>query len=303
MITPQTEYRELAQALGLGENVRLYLKREDLHPYGSHKGRSIPVMIDMKMAEGVTDFALSSSGNAALAAIRHIQKKNAHGANLSLTVFIGANINPEKKAALMDELTDPNDTRIAIKESPRPLQALFNVIKGIGDGKKTASLRQSTDPDALVGYQALAHEIASVDGLSAVFIPASSGTTAQAIAESFANNSMRTAVHIVQTANVSPLAEAFSKTEKAEQTESSLADAIVDKTGYRKDALVKSVRQTGGTGWIVTNSDIATAQKIIKDTIGVELTGNGALSIAGLMKAQATGMRFKGAVMCVITGR
>ncbi len=297
MITPQTEYPELAQALNIE---RIYLKREDLHPYGSHKGRSIPVMIDMKAATGVTHFAISSSGNAALAAVRHIQKKNLVGANLSLTIFIGKNINPEKKRVLMAEITD---ARIIVTESPRPLQSLFNLIKGIGGvSHAVASLRQSTDSDALIGYQTLANEIAQVADLSAVFIPTSSGTAAQAIAESFINNKVKAAVHIVQTTDTSPIAEAFDK-EKENNDEKSLADAIVDKVAHRKDALVKDIQKTKGSGWIANNEDIRLAQKLIKEKIGIDLTTNGALGIAGLLKAMQKGEKFTGSIVCVVTGK
>ena len=36
----------------------LYFKREDLHPYGSHKGRSITVMIDIYIKEGILSIDL-----------------------------------------------------------------------------------------------------------------------------------------------------------------------------------------------------------------------------------------------------
>ncbi len=39
MITPQEEYPELAKEIVVP---RLFLKREDLHPLGSHKGRQSP---------------------------------------------------------------------------------------------------------------------------------------------------------------------------------------------------------------------------------------------------------------------
>jgi threonine dehydratase len=65
MVTPLEQQKKLAEVIGFSD---LYFKREDLHPYGSHKGRSIPVMIDHYVASGDTTFAISSSGNAALAA-------------------------------------------------------------------------------------------------------------------------------------------------------------------------------------------------------------------------------------------
>src|ERR1035437_8229763 len=73
MLTPQKNYPNLAKALGVSS---LYLKREDLHPYGSHKGRSIPVMIDHYVKDGKRHFAISSSGNAALAAAMYLKELN-----------------------------------------------------------------------------------------------------------------------------------------------------------------------------------------------------------------------------------
>ncbi|HEU5114228.1 MAG TPA: PLP-dependent lyase/thiolase, partial [Candidatus Paceibacterota bacterium] len=253
MITPQKEAPEIARELGIG---RLFLKREDLHPYGSHKGRSIPLMIDMKVAEGARDFVISSSGNAALAALRHIQKKNAEtglindeiksrkkskepapdpSGGLTLTILVGSNMNKAKRAALEAELVDP---RIKIEEVPRPLQALFNLIHA---GKE--SLRQSTDDEALLGYKTLAHEIASTPDLSAVFIGTSSGTTAQALADYFAEHGIGAAVHIVQTRGVSPIARNFAAEEY--EPETSLADAIVDKVAHRGDKLSEALKKSG----------------------------------------------------------
>ncbi|MBX4209115.1 PLP-dependent lyase/thiolase [Candidatus Parcubacteria bacterium] len=291
MLTPQTEEKALAQALGVP---KLYLKREDLHPYGSHKGRSIPMMIDIKVADGAKDFAISSSGNAALAAARHIQKKNSEGHDLTLAILAGEHMNEEKKRALKNEITDE---RITIEETPRPLQALFRLIKG--GGKE--SLRQSTDDDALLGYQSLAHEIAATPELSAVFIGTSSGTTAQALADHFAEHGVHAQIHVVQTAGTSPIAREF-KAEESEP-ETSLADAIVDRVAHRKDTVVKAVEKTGGAGWIASNDDIRRAQSLLQEKACVDATPNGALGLAGLIRALKKGARFSGAVVCVITGK
>mgnify|MGYP001573282831 FL=1 len=160
MITPQTKHPNLAKIIGIS---KLYFKREDLHPHGSHKGRSIPIMIDKKIALGKTDFAISSTGNAALSAVKYIQeknqKKNTNEKPLSLSVFIGKNINPEKKKKLLAEIHDKN---ITIIESTRPLQESLKTDK--------TSLRQSNDPDALVGYETLARELSEIPDLKDIFI-------------------------------------------------------------------------------------------------------------------------------------
>jgi threonine synthase len=291
MVTPQTEAPELAKVLGIP---KLYFKHEDLHPYGSHKGRSIPMMIDMQTAHGATNFALSSSGNAALAALRHIQKRNKDGDGLSLTIFIGQNMNPDKKKALLSEILDE---KIIVKESERPLQALSEHIKNTD----AASLRQSNDPSALLGYKSLAFEIAGTPDLSAVFIGTSSGTTAQALADYFIEHEKEVAVHIVQTTSNSPIAQAIAKGEDPE--EKSIADAIVDKIAHRKDSLKESIEKTHGTAWIASNADIRKAIELLKEKVGIEVTPNGALGLAGFLKALSKGTIFKGAVVCIITGK
>lgn len=291
MITPQTNAPELAKALNIP---KLYFKREDLHPYGSHKGRSIPVMIDMNIREGATRFAISSSGNAALAAIRHIQKLNRAGGSFYLTVFTGEHINPEKKQLLEKEISDE---KVKLQESKRPLQSLFELIKK----EQAVSLRQSNDPDALLGYEALAKEIGETPDLSTVFIGASTGTAAQAIAEYFIKERKQVAVHIVQTTENSTLVKGYGEGEVLK--EKSLADAIVDKIGYRSDHLKVALEQTGGVGWIVSNTEITEAIKLLKEKAQIDATPNGVLCLAGLIKALKSGKKFDGAVVCVITGK
>lgn len=291
MITPQTETKELAGILGVPA---LYFKREDLHPYGSHKGRSIPHMIDIKSEKGARQFVISSSGNAALAAIHHIQKKNSEGGNFSLTVITGEHINPAKKQILQSEI---KDNRITLVESKRPLQMLFEIIRG----KQAESLRQSNDPDALLGYESLAEEIDETPNLSAIFVGASSGTTAQALAEHVVKNKRKVAVYAVQTTENSPLVEKY-QTEKLTK-EKSLADAIVDKIGHRKNALQNALEKTNGSGLVVTNQDIVKAQEMLKKYASIEATPNGILGFAGLLKTLENKTIFNGSVVCVITGK
>ena len=68
MKTPQAPILKLSSALGITTEV--WFKREDKHKYGSQKGRSIPLLIHEQYDLGKTHFVISSSGNAALAAVR-----------------------------------------------------------------------------------------------------------------------------------------------------------------------------------------------------------------------------------------
>jgi threonine dehydratase len=319
-VTPLEAYPKLAKAIGVD---KLYFKREDLHPYGSHKGRSIPVMIDQYLKAGDRRFAISSSGNAALAAALHIKKLGARSLELgvksanspvipakagiqsqttdneepiSLDIFIGQHASPHK-AARLKELADEH-IRVLIKE--RPLQAL---TQAVNEGVR--SLRQSTDDTALIGYESLARELASNPAFQnrsdlSVFIGTSSGTTSQALAAYFLKEKLPIQIHIVQTSSCHPLADAFESYDGPD--EASLADAITDITARRKDALIPLIKKTGGRSWVATNDDIKAAQELTSKNTGLEISTNSALSVAGAMKAVELGYELGETVVCMICG-
>ena len=288
MITPQIEIPKLAQFLNIS---RLFFKREDLHPLGSHKGRSIPLMIDKYASRGEKKFSISSSGNAALAAAKYIKEKNKAGASLSLEIFIGKNIPENKKTGLVS-LADEN---IKVSEKERPLQALFETIN-LG----SKSLRQSTDDLALVGYESLAKEIAETPDLSVIFIATSSGTTAEAIGGFFLARKNPPEIHIVQTSSCHPISEIFDN--RPDLKEISIANSIADKVAHRKGKVVNIIKQTNGFGWIVSNKEIKLAKEKL-ETNNVFISENGALSFAGLCRAVSQGRKFEGAVVCIIGGK
>lgn len=301
MITPMEKQDKLAKALQF-EGAGLYLKREDLHPYGSHKGRSIPVMIDKYIASGYNSFAISSSGNAALAAALYIKELNADdnrkdSSKISLHIFAGKKIAP-KKLGKLEALKDEN---ILLTLDERPLQALF--IKTQDESIK--SLRQSTDDLALLGYESLADELLEIPNLKAIFIGTSSGTTAQALGERFKvssgkKNNEGIEIHIVQTSSCHPIADTNSS--ETARDEISIADAIVDHQAIRKNKLIKIIESSKGQAYIASNEDIRIAQELVHKYAGFEISTNSALSIAGLMKAIYAGKKWNGAVACIIAG-
>ncbi|MSU75688.1 MAG: PLP-dependent lyase/thiolase [Candidatus Magasanikbacteria bacterium] len=331
MKTPQLSFPKLAEALSITNEI--WLKREDLHHYGSHKGRSIPLIISEYRKRGIKNFVISSSGNAALAAILAIQKfnQNNKGEPLKLVVLVGKKIDKEKLSGLKKAIADTiHDTWITIQENERPKQTAFQMEK---DGKGTW-LRQSTDDLALTGYQELAAELAKIPNLSAVFVPTSSGTTAQGLCEGFAALDLNPQIHIVQTeechpmvitsANhpmspsfvrrgdaVSPPARPFGRELKAERGGvalegrggGSLASAIVDKVAHRKTKILEILKNSRGAGWIATNEEIISTIKLVKEKTGIEISPNSALSIVGLKQAIAAGEKWEGAVVCLVTGK
>ncbi|HRH22826.1 MAG TPA: PLP-dependent lyase/thiolase [Candidatus Paceibacterota bacterium] len=290
MITPQTDEKFLAQALDIAS---IILKREDLHPYGSHKGRSIPHMIDHYAKAGREYFAISSSGNAALAAAIHIQKKIEQGKKMHLDIIIGQKIPPQKRE-LLEKHSDGKN--IVIHSVARPLQYLHELCT---QDDSMQNLRQSIDNTALTGYHSLASELETIPHLSAVFMGTSSGTTLEALSDMFHVNKKMIELHAVQTTSCHPIAGSFDESETSEQ---SIADAIVDITAHRKVTVGHALKLSLGSGWIVTNSEIQKAQDMLKKYAQIDATPNGALGLAGLIKALASGKRFSGPVVCIICG-
>jgi len=307
MITPQTKHQKLAKILGL--EVPLYFKREDLHPLESHKGRSIPLMVDTYVKQGYSNFVISSSGNAALAAGLYIKKYNQkHKNKLSLQIFVGEKIDSFKLKTLKKVLSK----NITITQTKNPKQTSFQIDKS-GEAK---ILRQSTDDIALLGYNQLAKELSKIKNLSAVFIPTSSGTTAQGLYNGFKKLKLNPQIHIIQTTAVHPIAEKIllsfpQKRESADiamipvytgTTKTSLAGAIVDIVAHRKETVIVDIKKSHGFGWIAQNKQIQDIIKLVYKTEKIKLSPNSALSIAGLQQAIKSKWKFKGSIVCLITG-
>lgn len=290
MITRNEEYPELAKAL---EIKSVYFKREDMHPYGSHKGRSIPVMIDKYIEKGIRHFAISSSGNAALAAAFHVHKLNEGLTDkIRLDILVGQKITKKK----LHKIEPFKNEFINITMHERPVQTLFNITKD----SNIKSLKQSTDDLALLGYSSLAEELLEIPDLKVIFVAASSGTTAQALAEYFESKKKKIIVHIVQTSSCHPLADSFIDDQQID--EQSIADAIVDHVAPRKERLTKLITDCNGSAWIASNEQIKAAQDITKLHTGLSISTNSALSVAGLMQAVYTGRSWSGPAVCIICG-
>lgn len=294
MITPQPQAKQLAKALGL--KTGLYLKREDLHPYGSHKGRSIPVMIEHYARQGNKNFCISSSGNAAIAAALTINKYNEDKkTKLKLTIFAGENINPEK-LKIIKKLLNKN---VLLKNVSRPKQAAFQLEK-TGAAK---NLRQSTDDIALLGYGGLAKELAKIKNLKAIFIPTSSGTTAQALHEEFVKLKLNPQIHIVQTQSCHPIADSYHRFPISASAEPSIATAIVDNIAHRRAEVADALKTSKGNAWVCDNEEIESAVALLKKTEKIATSANSALAVAGLAQAIKNKWSFGGPIVCILTGR
>ncbi len=320
MFTPQTLAKKLAERLQLDAD--LYLKREDLHPLGSHKGRSLPVMINKYVEQGLENFVISSSGNVALAAALHIKELNRlkHFSTYTLTIFVGEKKEKNKLAEIRrlchsEEVQRPkNPLKSSAKgsfahtqdDSVRLIQVKNPKQQALLSEKSTNAkyLRQSTDDTALLGYQSLAEELSTIKNLSAVFIPTSSGTTAQALHEEFKKIGINPQIHIIQTTACHPIVGSLLNiTPHSLFLTPSIATAIVDKIAHRKNKVAEAIKNSHGQGWIATNEEIKNAQNILQETENIPASPNSILSVVGLLQALQSNTKFTGPVVCLLTGK
>ena len=293
MKTPQKPIPETSKLLQINNEV--WFKFENKHQLGSHKGRSIPVMIQEYIKNGNNSFVISSSGNAALAAIRYVNSHNKNKPNntIKLQVLVGLKINKPKLDALQNEITE----QITISQVENPKQVALSISKNTG----AILLRGSTDDLALIGYGALSEELLKIPNLSAVFIASSSGTSAQGIYEGFKKLNVIPEIHIVQTEYCHPLADYYygkiNYNNSVTNTESSLADAIVDKIGRRKEKIIDVLSNSNGFAWVVNDNEIREAIQILSNVTNENISGNG-----GLKKALNTKRNWPGAIVCIIGG-
>lgn len=164
--TPLQEVPELAAALGVPG---LLVKREDLSPTGSHKARSLGLLISDLLSQGRRQAVISSSGNAAIAAAAY--SKAAGIRTLCL-------ISPLIPRVKLEALLGHGATVVA---SSRPVELLHHASHRWG----LADLRASTHRLGPVAYRGIAAELAEAGRWIAVFTFANSGATALGLDQGF----------------------------------------------------------------------------------------------------------------------
>ncbi len=296
--TPLEQYDSLARRLGLE---KLFIKREDLNPSGSHKDRGVWGMMLGHMDEGVSNFVISSSGNSAISAAYFMQKSQ-NNENNKLYIYISPRMSNEKRERL-DEIVNDNPN-IEVRLSERAKSDAFAFAKESG----FRLLRASVDDRALIGYGDLAREINNqIDGdLSYhIFIPTSSGTTALGLYKSFKTDNIgqtrEISIHIAQSVACNVIAKKFDSDFTPSDT--SLASAIVDTIGHRKKEVIEAVKDSNGFGWVISDDDLIKARELLESYTDICDAGwDSLLSLASLMKAMKTRNDIKNAIL-IFTGK
>lgn len=263
----------------------IYFKCEYKNPTGSHKDRAFAYQISQLYKKGIKKAVISSSGNAAISAVNYCRI-----AGIKLQIFVSGKINRNKLNVL--EKLGCN-----ITTTPKPVSDAFK----FGKKNNAYNLRQSTDPNAPVGYQDIAAEIIKeVNTPDGVFLPVSSGTAAVGISMGFEKLNHTVPVHAVQTDTVHPISSVFDKNFQ-KSSNISLADAIVAKFTPRENEVIKIIQKTHGWGWVISNNQMNIAHDWLQSH-DLKCSYEGASALAALWKARENGFSFKNPV-CLLTGR
>ncbi|MBI4836290.1 MAG: PLP-dependent lyase/thiolase [Candidatus Abawacabacteria bacterium] len=121
----------------------LWIKHEDEHPLGSHKGRSLAYQLSVLTAAGHQRFVLSSSGNAAIAFL-----------SLTPSLQSFAIVSSHIDAAKLHYLQNLSTVGHVIMSSVAP-----NLTRALVKQKEFIDLRPSQSEDAIIGLSSLGFEL------------------------------------------------------------------------------------------------------------------------------------------------
>ncbi len=272
---------ELGALLGLEG---LWLKREDLSPDGSHKGRAMDVMVTGLLREGGDQAVISSSGNAALAAGARCRE---HGLRLLSLV------SPSTPGVKLRRLVAAGGSVVI---SRRPVELLHHAAGAWG----LVDLRASTNPLGPVAYRQIAAELAVAGEWAQLFVFSSSGATALGIAQGF--GALGASVPTINPVEGDPGGEL---TRPWYPGAPSAAPAGVGELGTRKSRLApllrRAVRASGGRGWRVSRGDLLETRRLAEQ-VGLHTSWEGLAALAAAHTAAASGVGGKGRCLVLLTG-
>jgi threonine synthase len=258
----------------------LFLKREDQNITGSAKDRAISFQVENLKKQGIKEAVISSTGNAAISAL-HFCRLN----GIKLVVFVSPKIDKHKLELLQKNSCDIHFSSKAISDA-------FKYSKS----HNAFFLRQSTDPNALIGYQNIGKELQNqLPEVTSIFVPVGSGTTLLGISKSLNPNIK---LFAVQPAAHCPIAKLFDKNYSPE--DEAITDAISVNLLPLKDRIVKELKAKGGA-FVVQNKEILDAS-IFLENHNIKTSYEGALALAGFFKASKAGIDTGKNPVIILTG-
>ncbi|MGH7639975.1 MAG: PLP-dependent lyase/thiolase [Candidatus Dormibacteria bacterium] len=283
--TPLEPAPELARALGVRE---LLLKREDRNPTGSHKARSLGLLLSQMVDRGQDQAVISSSGNAGVAAAAY-----AAPSGIRLLTLVS----PSTPRVKLERLRAQGGVVVV---SRHPVALLHHARERWG----LCDLRGSTNPLAPVAYRGIAAELATRGPVGAVFLFASSGATALGLAQGYEQLSPhpRPELHPVETLPGGELTRPWYPGPPEAPSGGPAAGEFGTRRSRLAPAVRRAVRQSGGRGWRVPPGALPELRQLAESR-GVFTSWEGLAALAAVRQAALGGaVSHPGPWVAVLTG-
>ena len=242
--TPLEEDARLAAWAGVE---RLWVKREDLNPTGSHKDRGAVVQVAACVDHGERVAVISSSGNAALAAATYGRR-----GGVTVVSLLSPRTEPARVVALRAA-----GARVVVTPKPINFGIRLTRVSGWPD------LRPSQSVEAVRGFRTLGEELArELTPGTSVFGYASSGATYLAMGQVFAERGCLLPLQPVQAGLVNGISKEFGRVGDGRR---SLVGDLGVKNTDRAAVVVQMVRESGGQAWWVGDESIGAAGEALRD--------------------------------------
>ncbi|MEE2830460.1 MAG: PLP-dependent lyase/thiolase [Myxococcota bacterium] len=276
--TPLEEHPDLAAQVAVS---RLFLKREDLNPSGSHKDRGLLYQVVRHAPQGGVTFVLSSSGNAAVSAAAACRITGNR-----LVAFVSPDTDASKLARL-------RASGATVLSCSKPINFARYAARVFG----LPDLRGTRDPCASIGYRSLAGEIhAALPQRGALFTFSSSGISMEGIADGFHRSGKMPALWSVQSGECLGLVRAIEPEVAADP--SSPAGRLGIRNPPHAGELAQRLLDSGGGALAVMGAEVrAWSQRLTER--GLKTSAEGAAVLAGI---EATRGLESETVVAILTG-
>ncbi len=261
---------------------KIWLKREDKNPHGSHKDRSLAYQVSLAQQQGATELVISSSGNAAIAAAAFCRL-----AKIKLWAFLAPTI--------------PRQKFLAVKESGATIivsHRAMRLANYLSKKKKLINLRPSTNDDSIVGFKTLGFEIfEQTEKVLPIFTYVTSGSSLIGLAQSGQELlaagclSRLPALNAVQSGGLVSAGGVV-----GDETGASLAGQGGTRKTRRAEQIIEAVGLSGGRTWHISEEQIKEAAALLSRQ-NIQTSFEGCASLAAVI---ASG---ESEAVCVLTGR
>ena len=281
---PLVRSRRIGPSVGLNN---LYFKYEGSNPTGSYKERFTALAVSLLGVNGKKAAIGVSSGNAGAALA-------AYCAAVDIPCFVA--ILEKASTGKLRQMQAYGATLLRIRGFGFDPVVTGEVMEGLGSLAVEMQAAQEISafkycPLAMEAVQTISYELAEQLGqrLDHVFSPTAGGGLSLAVARGFGHMESSPAIHCVQPTGNNTIAGPLREGKKRAQTSEGATkiSALQIANVIDGDEAIAACRASGGTGYLVSDAEIYSAQARMAREEGFFSEPAGAIGLAGVLDARA----------------